>query len=378
MSNPDLVLIGHPFSAIGMAEHARSAWRAFKAAGVTPGLLDVYGMDRGKDPDFEREFSSHVVPRLSEKVNFFCLNANEVDQAMGVLEHQGSGPAFERAYNIIYPAWELSKYPEPWSRILERFDEVWAPSQFILEAIEPTIKLPVIHMPQAVELTVSALLGRRHFGIPEDAFVCLFYFDFSSYAERKNPFAMLEAFEKLVAERPHSALHAVVKYKGGDDQNPDRKALEARLRALGSRVQSITRELSDNEIKNLVRCADVFVSLHRAEGFGRGPAEAMIMGRAAVATNYSGNLEFMTPETSRLVDYKLIPVAEGAYLFGEGQVWADPSVDHAVQLIGELMDDPAETRALGQRARRHMHTHFSTRAIGLRYTARLEELAALT
>ena len=100
MSNPDLVLIGHPFSAIGMAEHARSAWRAFKAAGVTPGLLDVYGMDRGKDPDFEREFASHVVPKLSEKVNFFCLNANEVDQAMGVLEHQGSGPAFDPAHAL--------------------------------------------------------------------------------------------------------------------------------------------------------------------------------------------------------------------------------------------------------------------------------------
>ena len=99
------------------------------------------------------------------------------------------------------------------------------------------------------------------------------------------------------------------------------------------------------------------------------------MGRAAVATNYSGNLDFMTPDTSLLVDCKLIPVAEGAYLFGYGQIWADPSVDHAVELIGGLLDDPHETRALGERARRHIRTHFSARAIGLRYAARLEELA---
>jgi glycosyltransferase involved in cell wall biosynthesis len=231
-------------------------------------------------------------------------------------------------------------------------------------------------MPLAVELTMSALLGRRHFGIPENAFVCLFFFDFSSYSERKNPFAMLEAFEKLVALRPDAPLHAVVKYKGGDSANPGRRALEARLKALEGQAQAITRELSDNEIKNLVRCADAFVSLHRSEGFGRGPAEAMILGRAAVATNYSGNLDFMTPETSLLVDQTLIPVAAGAYLFGEDQVWADPSVDHAVSLILGLLDDPAEARALGERARRHIRTHFSARAVGLRYVARLEAIGA--
>ena len=374
MTAADLVLVGHPFSAIGMAEHVRSAFRAFRAAGVTPGLVDIYGLDRNKDLDFEREFADHVTPSLSDKVNLFCINADEVEQAMGVLEHLGSGPAFQKAYNIIYPAWELSIYPEPWAKILDRFDEVWAPSRFIQDAIAPATKRPVVHMPLAVDLTVSSFLGRRHFGIPENAFVCLFFFDFSSYAERKNPFAMLEAFEKLVAQRPHAPLHAVVKYKGGDDGNPARKALEARLKGLGAQAQAITRQLSDNEIKNLVRCCDVFVSLHRSEGFGRGPAEAMIMGRAAVATNYSGNLDFMTPETSLLVDYELIPVAEGAYLFGENQVWADPSVDHAVELIGRLVDDPAGARALGERARRHIRTHFSARAVGLRYAARLEEL----
>ena len=69
----DLVLVGHPFSAIGMAEHVRSAWRAFKAAGVTAGLIDIYGLDRNKDPDFERDFGHHMVPKLSARTNLFCI-----------------------------------------------------------------------------------------------------------------------------------------------------------------------------------------------------------------------------------------------------------------------------------------------------------------
>ncbi|MES2341263.1 MAG: glycosyltransferase family 4 protein [Pseudomonadota bacterium] len=371
----DLVLVGHPFSAIGMAEHVRSAWRAFRAAGISPGLIDIYGMDRNKDADFEREFGPHTVATLSPRTNLFCINANEVEQAMGVLEATGSKAAFASAYNIIYPAWELAKYPEPWARILERFDEVWAPSDFIGQAITPAVSKPVVHMPLAVDLTLSSFLGRRAFGIPEHAFVVLFSFDFSSFSERKNPLAMLEAFERLCALRPAAPLHAIVKYKGGDPKHPARKALEARLSALGGRAQGITRELSDNENKNLIRCADAFVSLHRSEGFGRGPAEAMALGRVAIATNYSGNLDFMTPETSLLVDCDLIPVPADAYLFPEGQVWADAHVDHAVALMARMLDHPEEARALGRRASLHIRTKFSARAVGLRYAARLDELA---
>ena len=103
--------------------------------------------------------------------------------------------------------------------------------------------------------------------------------------------------------------------------------------------------------------------------------EAMTLGRVAIATGYSGNLNFMTPETSLLVDYDLIPVPADAYLFPEGQVWADAHVDHAVQLMARMLDDPAEARALGRRASRHIRTNFSARAVGLRYTARLDDLA---
>ena len=65
--------------------------------------------------------------------------------------------------------------------------------------------------------------------------------------------------------------------------HPARKALEARIAALGGRAQMISRELSDNEVKSLFRCVDVFVSLHRSEGFGRGMAEAMALGTPVAA-----------------------------------------------------------------------------------------------
>jgi glycosyltransferase involved in cell wall biosynthesis len=226
-------------------------------------------------------------------------------------------------------------------------------------------------MPLPVDLRLSSFLGRRYFGIPEEAFVAVFFFDFASFAERKNPGAVLEAFERLVARRPDANLHCVIKSRGGRDLDEAQLELEARLAALGGRAQALYGDLTDNEIKNLVRVSDVFVSLHRSEGFGRGMAEAMAMGRPAIATGYSGNLDFMPPGTGLLVDYDLVPVPTGAYPQAEGQVWAEASPEHASRLIEQLLDDPTEARAMGARARAFMREHYSLEALGRRYLERL-------
>lgn len=367
----DLHIVGHPFAPIGMGTHMRVTVRALDAARVPVNVVDVYGHDRRRDALLESEFAPRLASGLSPRLNLFCINADEVEPVLARMD----AAAFESAYNIIYPAWELSKYPEPWARLLERFDEVWGPSAFVRDAIAGAVSVPVKHMPLSVEPRLSAFLGRRRFGIPEDAFAILFSFDFSSWAQRKNPGAVLEAFERLVARRPSAALYCVIKCKGGDPEHPVRKALAQRVAALGGRAQLMTEALSDDEMGNLMRNMDAFVSLQRSEGFGFGMAEAMALGRVAVATGYAGNMDFMTPETSRPVDFKLIPVGPDDYPHPQDQVWADPDIDHAVRILETLIDNPAQARAVGQAARRRMRLGFSHRASGLRYAARIEQIS---
>jgi len=108
-------------------------------------------------------------------------------------------------------------------------------------------------MPLAVDLKLSAFLGRRWFGTPDDAFVVLFFFDAASYADRKNPAGVLAAFERLAARRPDARLHCVIKFRGAPGTEPERRALEDRLAALGGRVQAInafeTDRLNDYQTK---------------------------------------------------------------------------------------------------------------------------------
>src|SRR5690606_12776671 len=135
------------------------------------------------------------------------------DECQRVIDRLGR-ETFAGARNIVYPAWELSQYPAEWARTLAQFDEHWAPSVFVRDAMSEALQRPVHDIPLPVELNLSSFLGRRRFGIPEDAFVVLFSFDFSSYAERKNPGAVLDAYERVAARRPEARLHCVIKSRG--------------------------------------------------------------------------------------------------------------------------------------------------------------------
>ena len=61
-------------------------------------------------------------------------------------------------------------------------------------------------------------------------------------------------------------------------------------------IEIMDRYLSPADNSSLTALVDCYVSLHRAEGFGLGMAEAMALGKPVIATGYSGNLDFMTAD----------------------------------------------------------------------------------
>lgn len=362
--------VGHPFAPIGMGEHVRSVWRSLDEVGVDAGIVDVYGPQGAPDAELLAQYGDAITPQLGDGVNIYCINGDEIKEALGLL----ANPMAEGSRNVIYPLWELERYPMEWAKQLMRFDEVWAPSAFIRDAIAKAVDIPVIHMPLACEVKRRALRSRRHFGIRESAYAFFFSFDFLSRIERKNPFAAIEAFRALTAERPFDDVTLVIKTNNAD-QRPKMKArFDAAVAPLRERVKAIHGTLSDLEMKSLIWLADCFVSLHRSEGFGLGLSEAMALGKPVIATAYSGNMDFCTEETACLIPYDLIPVRAREYPHWQNQRWADPDVEAATRAMRDLVDNPGKGRDMGARARVHLATHFSYLATGLRYQKRLEEL----
>jgi glycosyltransferase involved in cell wall biosynthesis len=366
-----VTVVGHPFAPIGRGEDARSLARALGTLHVPFELMDIYGMPTS-DAGLKQEFSGRLVDRGTGDVCVLVINGDEVEPAL-----ERMGDRLPRGLRVVWPAWELSVYPKPWARLLEQFDEVWVYSRFVQDALAPAVRRPVRVMSPGNGVILPWLAGRRHFAIPETAFVFLFAFDFRAYLDRKNPAAVLDAFVSLVRKRPVEDVALVVKCSGGEARPQAREeflALVEQARAdCGRSVQLVEGELDDAEVKNLVRECDCFVSLHRSEGFGRLLAEAMLLGKPVIATNYSGNLEFMNESNSCLVGQRLVPVAEGAYPYWAGQVWAEPDVENATWWMEKLVGDWRLCRTLGQAGRAEIRTKFSFRAAGVRYWKRLQE-----
>ena len=370
------VLIGHPYAVLGRAEDIRTGACAFAAANVPFALRNTFG-EYGKEmatlhQDFP--FMDRIDPHAAHKANIFFLNANEMDDAYAHL-----GPQFFAGrYNIGYFAWELSQFPEAWVNEFRYFDEIWAPSRFIQQAVADKASCPVVWMPLAVEPICSTSLSREYFGLPEDRFLVLFFFDFRSFIQRKNPWAALHAFAAAFQENHSAPVNLVIKLIGADARPDDYRDFLASEAMRDPRVILINRVMTDREIKELVRLCDCFLSLHRSEGFGRGLAEAMYYGKPVVATGYSGNLDFMNEANSCLVDCTLIPVGAEEYPYGTGQRWAESDAEQAAWYLRRLVTDSAYATGIGQQAAHYIQTYHSFAAIGARHRRRLEQLGLLS
>jgi glycosyltransferase involved in cell wall biosynthesis len=173
----------------------------------------------------------------------------------------------------------------------------------------------------------------------------LFTFDFFSTVQRKNPAAVIAAFQRAFRGDDFAVL--VLKSINAGHDGAARAALEAE--AHGSKVIFLNHHISGADMNALFASADCYVSLHRSEGLGLGMARAMYLGKPVIATNYSGNLDFMSTENSLLVDYRMTQLEEEAGSYERGTRWAEPDVENAANLMRWVYEHRAEAKAIGAR-----------------------------
>ena len=203
---------------------------------------------------------------------------------------------------------------------------------------------------------------RTKYKIPADAFVVFFNFDYGSSFNRKNPDGSIRAFAKAFAKVDNAYL--VFKTKGAARHKEERDKLARLSDELGvtQRVIMIDDYLPQDDIYGLTGACDVYLSLHRGEGFGLGIAEAMSLGKAVIATNYSSTTEFCLPTTSIPIPYTIAKVPKDMCdnpCYHAVKEWAEPDINAATAALRRLYEDPALRTAIGTSAKKFLEEYFS-------------------
>jgi glycosyltransferase involved in cell wall biosynthesis len=302
-------------------------------------------------------------------INLICVDPS---QHFGFLSEVGAG-YLEGHYNIGAWAWELPHFPSNWFNRFAFYDEIWVTTSFVANALAPIAPIPVVRIPPVLVPAKhgSRARGRERIQARPDEFIFLFVFDFHSHLERKNPFALIDAFQRAFGPRDSARL--VIKcINGGADP---RGFAEMQRRAHGSVISIYDGYWSAEAVRDLQAACDAYVSLHRSEGTGLTITDAMALGKPVIATGWSGNMDFMNVRNSFPVQYDLVEIENGVGPYREGEIWAEPSVEHAAQLMRHVFRDCADAEAHGEAAWRDIQSHFSEASIAALMRERLQAVA---
>ncbi|MEG2595897.1 MAG: glycosyltransferase [Ruthenibacterium sp.] len=351
----------------GLGEAARLLAETLQVSGVPFTIIDYHGAK-------EHTYQNHT---WDEKItNEFLYNTNLiVVNADGLADFvQNVAPeVLQNRYNIGFWYWELPEFPPAWTSALQFVDEVWTASDFTTESVRAITQKPVRTMPCCITQTAEVGLRRADFGLPDDVFVFLMMYDVRSFSARKNPQGAVDAFLKAFENNPK--VHLLIKANAPPDWDGD-DALLASL-APHRNIHVLVETCSKERLNALICLCDAFVSLHRSEGFGLGPAEAMYWGKPAILTDWSGNKIYMREDNCCPVSYEIVEVDKDYGPYKKGCHWAEPNLDDAAEKMRRIVEDKEYYNQISKNGKSTIRMDFSPYAIGKQLLDRLTELGRI-
>lgn len=319
-----------------------------RAARLTTGAIEKWGVpvarhDIRTDPR-GTESAARAMPG-----GIWLCHCNASDALY--LFYHGDPQLWRGRYRIGHWVYELERLPPNWLPALRCFHEIWTPSAFVAKAIREAargIDVPVRVVPYPSPEPGDVVADRRRFET-EGQFVCLAMFDTLSTAARKNPFGAIRAFQSAFAATDAGVLLVVKVVNPGKDRTTIGTLLG--LVSGWPNIRLVMEHLSDADTLALIASVDCMLALYRSEGFGLPVAEAMLLGAAVVATDWSAPPEFCAGG-AMLVPYRLVPVEDPSGTYPQGALWAEPDLAAAAAAIRQLREAPAMRAQMVETARR--------------------------
>ena len=377
-------LIGYAKHALGIGEDLRSTFFALDEVEISTSIINFPpGAFKGREENSLRNKIKNV---HLYKTTILCLTAEEslrYFMKIGTLE-------FKNRYIIGYWPWELPIWPKNWESAIEYVNEIWVSSNHIKNSLKYVTNKPVKLMPLCIDQpnfkikqqTLKKRINeRKRFNLEKNSIYLCFSFDQNSYIERKNPWDALKAFQMafppISQENFNNKVKLLIKTFPNKNSSYEWEKLK-RIAELDPRIIIIEKNMTRPDLLDLYGCCDIFISLHRAEGYGRCLAEALQLGLDLVATNWSGNTDFCNGPLYHPVPFKIENIKPFDYPYWQNQYWAQPDLIKAATILKKVVKKRIEKGLPAIEISKNYQNYFSAKTCGLRYKKRLEELKLIS
>ena len=369
-------------------------WHAGKAAENVDGAMIVRAVQeaelpmnaielemlRGQKYSLPTELDFPLSRSISEPMNIVVVNPHH----MADLDNDIPRIIQEHKFNIAYWSGDFAEYPENWTDVLTRFDEIWCSSFFLKTKIEQspgfdgtTVKIVHVPLPARVaDIKLKDSPSLKH--VLENVRTTkpfVFYTEFDEDSmKRKNPEAAISAFLEAFPESADSERkYQLIVQSNYVSTGEIRKLIS--LANNDPRVVFVNEFLSPAERQALLDYQDCNLSLHRSESVGSSILEAIRRKVPVIATNYGAH----TSEISKYSSY-----TEGSCLFSipyemneDNSHWVEPNQKAAVAALQKVVKSGCKdilSSSESEDVTDALEKKFSTAAIGKGLTKKVTEL----
>ena len=237
-------------------------------------------------------------------------------------------PILPGKHRVGYWAWELLSLPKSWKFCIAFVDSIEVPSSFTAASFEALGK------PVRVHPHVHRPVKKHNRAFAEDGVVRVFFIlDLRSGFDRKNPLAAIEAFKKIFANTDKARF--LLKVSSAAACPRDAAALRSAVSGVAN-IDLYETFLDEDALSELYAKSDIYLSLHRSEGYGLTIKEAIERGMYVVTTGWSGNMDFFPANKAYAVPYRL-PSPGGRFLLTPRPMWAQADTDAAACMLQEIV-----------------------------------------
>lgn len=356
--NKGINVIGYVDGDFGLGEAVRLNLKAMDAVGLPYVKIDYLKLKNGIINEDVFKYDINLIQlSLIDIPNFFIGFETT---------------AFLNRYNILFLVWESEFVPEEIQKNLYMFNEIWTPSMYCREIFKQNFLGPIMTVPHPVEFELYPLVKKDFLEIyDKQKFSFLFIFNFGSSIKRKNTLFLIQSF--IEAFQIETDVELIIKCSGAKKFAKDYALV---MNEIGGRsnIKLVDVDLEKNDLNHFINQCDCYVSLHHSEGFGLTLAEAMFLGKPTIATNYSGNLEFMNDRNSFLVDYVIGTIENPDINFCDNTIWADPVLEDSIEKMRYVYNNKSIAIEIGKKAQVDTQNKLSYKSIGNKISNRVESI----